>query len=91
MKQMNKNKLTRISILIASLWVSSYQNLGAQGLKLQGLTAPPGGGGLSGSASSAPGSANAGKSGLRPVAQPSSVRGEDAAAEGSTGPGSLLQ
>ena len=43
MKQMNKNKLTRISILIASLWVSSYQNLGAQGLKLQGLTAPPGG------------------------------------------------
>ena len=92
MKQMNKNKLTRISILIASLWVSSYQNLGAQGLKLQGLTATPGGGGgLSGSASSATGSANSGKSGLRPVAQPSSVRGEDAAAEGSTGPGALLQ
>jgi len=62
----NKNQLRQISLLIAVMCVNSFDRVEAQGLKIQGITAP----------SSAQGNTTSSKSGLRP--SPGLKTGDDA-------------
>ena len=61
----NKNKLIRISLLVVALCANTFNPVGAQGLKLQGLSAPSGANGLGNTNPSVQSNPNAGKSGLR--------------------------
>ncbi len=73
MKKMNINKykLTRVALLMASLWGSSLMQATGQGLKLQGMSAPAAGANLTSTQPVGQSSGASGKSGLRATPPPS--------------------
>ncbi len=94
MKKMNinKNKLKHISFLTLVMWVGALQQAGAQGLKLQGMSAPGADAvNLSNPVSAGQAGTNSGKSGLRSTSQPKALKTEGAPLEEPSGVGSLLE